>query len=464
MTFDEFVLPEAVRAGLRDANFTSATPIQEKTLPYALEGTDVAGQAQTGTGKTAAFLIAIFSRLLKNPSRQPGLPRALVLAPTRELAMQIHRDAEMLGKHTGLTMTVLFGGMDYQKQKDLIKEGTDIVIATPGRLMDYHRQRILILSNVEIVVVDEADRMFDMGFIKDIRYILKKLPDWNKRQSMLFSATLSFQVMELAYEHMNAPVEIAVATEKITADGVDQKLLHVEKSAKFGALLGLMQRDKPERTIVFANTKGAVEMVAHRLLANGYQAAVLSGDIPQRKRLQIVQAFKDGKLQVLVATDVASRGLHVEGISHVINYDLPQDCEDYVHRIGRTARAGATGLAYALVDEDSAFNLEAIEKYIGNSIPVAWADELPKVEEKRGPRLERYRRDGPDSRGGRGGRDGGRGREGSGGGRGRNDRGPRSGGGGGGRSHSKPHGHAEVKKEGESAGGGTLVAEPKDKG
>jgi ATP-dependent RNA helicase RhlB len=409
MLFDELDLPEAVRAGVRDANFVNPTPIQEKTLPLALKGQDVAGQAQTGTGKTAAFLIAIFTRLLKHPSREPGVPRALVLAPTRELALQIFRDAEMLGKHTGLSMTVLFGGMDYQKQRESLETGADIVIATPGRLMDYHRQRILILSNIEMVVVDEADRMFDMGFIKDIRYILRKLPSWEKRQSMLFSATLSLDVMELAYEHMNAPVEVAVAAERITAVGVEQKLMHVEKSRKFAALLGLMQRDNPERVIIFANTKGAVEMVSHRLNANGYKADVLSGDIPQKKRLRIVTDFKEGKLQVLVATDVASRGLHVNGVTHVINYDLPQDCEDYVHRIGRTARAGATGKAFALVDEDSAWNLEAIQNYIGNKIEIAWADELPHVEEKKAPREKREfveRRDHRGGGGGRGGRNG----------------------------------------------------------
>ena len=393
MTFDDFDLPEQVRSGLREAAFTNPTPIQEKALPFSLKGEDVAGQAQTGTGKTAAFLITIFSRLLRTPSKHPGLPRALVLAPTRELAMQIFRDAELLGKHTGLSMTVLFGGMDYQKQSDSLKRGADLVIATPGRLMDYHRQRILILSQIEIVVVDEADRMFDMGFIKDIRYILHKLPTWDKRQSMLFSATLSFDVMELAYEHMNAPVEVAVASEKITADGVEQMLYHVEKKHKFGALLGLLAREKPERVLIFANTKGAVEMVAHRLNANGWKAEELSGDIPQNKRIRIVREFKEGKVNVVVATDVASRWLHVPGITHVVNYDLPYYSEDYVHRIGRTARAGATGKAYALVDEDSAFNLEGVQKYIGGEIPVGWADELPKIEELRSARREQGRDD-----------------------------------------------------------------------
>lgn len=445
MKFDDLELPEPVRAGIRETGFVSPTPIQEKTLPISLSGKDVAGQAQTGTGKTAAFLITIFSRLLREPSREPGLPRALVLAPTRELALQIHRDAEQLGKHTGLSMTVLFGGMDYHKQRQSIQTGADVVIATPGRLMDYYRQKVLILSNVQIVVVDEADRMFDMGFIKDIRFILRRLPSWEKRQSMLFSATLSLDVMELAYEHMNNPIQVSVTPEKLTAEGVEQTLFHVMNSDKFRSLLRLLAHDKPERTIVFANTKGAVEMVARRLAANGYSVGVLSGDIPQKKRLRIVTEFKEGKLQVLVATDVASRGLHVTGISHVVNYDLPHDPEDYVHRIGRTARAGATGKAYALVDEDSAFVLEPIENYITAKINVGWIDDYPEVEEIRAPRGDRHegRRHGGggggDRRrgggregqsrgrdGGRGGRDGGRGgRGGQGGGHRHERRGPK---------------------------------------
>jgi ATP-dependent RNA helicase RhlB len=420
MTFDDFSLPELVRAGIRDAGFVNPTPIQAKALPFSLEGKDVAGQAQTGTGKTAAFLLTIFSRLHNKPNREPGLPRALVLAPTRELAMQIHRDAELLGKHTGLTMTVIFGGMDYFKQRDAIKTGSDIVIATPGRLMDYYRQKVLILSNIEIVVVDEADRMFDMGFIKDIRFILKRLPSWEKRQSMLFSATLSYDVMELAYEHMNAPIEVSVESQKITADGVEQKIFHVMQSEKFHGLLRLMAAEKPERTILFSNSKRGVEMVTRRLAANGYRVGELSGDIPQKKRLKIVHDFKAGDLDVVVATDVASRGLHVDNVTHVINFDLPQDCEDYVHRIGRTARAGATGRALSLVDEDSAFNLESIEKYVGHKLDVGWLDEYPDVEEKRAPFDPSRRGDRlPPGRGGPRGGGGGRGGPRGGGGRGR---------------------------------------------
>lgn len=385
MTFDDLDLPEVVRAGIRDAGFDTPTPIQEKSLPHALEGRDVAGQAQTGTGKTAAFLLAIYTRLVRNEPRVPGFPRALIVAPTRELAMQIHRDAELLGKHTGLVTTVIFGGMDYMKQRESIQTGADIVIATPGRLMDYYRQKVLILKNIEIVVVDEADRMFDMGFIKDIRFILKRLPPYNERQSMLFSATLSLDVLELAYEHMNAPVEVAVESEKITAEGVEQGLYHVTGREKFHTLLRLLAKEKPDRIIVFANTKGAVEEVTRKLSVNGYKVGMLSGDVPQRKRLSMVSQFKAGELQALVATDVASRGLHVNDVTHVINYDLPSDSEDYVHRIGRTARAGATGKAFSLVDEASAFHLEAVQKYIDQKIPMLWDDDLPEVDEIRAP-------------------------------------------------------------------------------
>jgi ATP-dependent RNA helicase RhlB len=395
MKFDDLDLAEPIRAGLRDLGFSSPTPIQEKSLPYALKGEDVAGQAQTGTGKTAAFLIAIFSRLLSRPNRKPGLPRALVLAPTRELALQIFRDAEELGKHTGLTMTVLFGGMDWQKQRESLETGADLVIATPGRLMDYHRQKILILNNVEIVVVDEADRMFDMGFIKDIRYILHKLPPFKERQSMLFSATLSLDVMELAYEHMNLPVEVSVESERITAEGIEQHLVYVTGKEKFHTLLRILAAEQPKRAIIFSNTKGGVEKVARQLAANDYKVAVLSGDIPQPKRLRIVNDFKEGKLQIVVATDVASRGLHVSEITHVFNYDLPQDAEDYVHRIGRTARAGALGKSYALVDEDSAFYLEAVQKYIEQKLPVMWPEDLPEVTEKRAPPMPRSERPAP---------------------------------------------------------------------
>src|SRR5512136_1515981 len=376
MTFEELNLPEPVLRGVIDAGFTACTPIQEKTLPLALAGKDVAGQAQTGTGKTAAFLIALFTRLPRQEvSEQGNNPRALILAPTRELVVQIEQDAQLLGKHCGFTIQAIYGGVDYMKQRDALKEGADVVIGTPGRLIDYLKQKIYSLKNIEVLVIDEADRMFDMGFITDLRFILRRLPPYDQRQNMMFSATLNQRVMELAYEFMNAPVKVSVTPEQMTAEKVDQLLYHVARKEKFPLLLGLLRKEGMERTMIFVNTKREAEFLHDRLNANAYPCRVISGDVEQKKRLRILEDFKTGKLPMLIATDVASRGLHIDGVSHVINYDLPQDCEDYVHRIGRTARAGAEGKAISLADEDGAFYLEAIEEYIKDKVPVEWAED-----------------------------------------------------------------------------------------
>jgi ATP-dependent RNA helicase RhlB len=376
--FSSFDLPEAVQRGIQAAGFTVCTPIQEEVLPVALRGRDVAGQAQTGTGKTAAFLISLFTRLLREPDRRSrGLssPRALILAPTRELAVQIHHDAELLGRATGFAMQVVFGGVDYHKQRETLRGGVDLLIGTPGRLIDYFKQGVYALDHVEILVIDEADRMFDMGFIRDIRYVIRRLPKPEARQSFLFSATLKPEVLELAYECMNLPTMVSVAPEQVTAEGIEEVLFHVSREDKFSLLLGLLEREKGKRILMFANMKRVAEVLAMRLVRAGYHARAITGDIDQRKRLKTMQAFKDGGLHILVATDVASRGLHIEGVSHVINYDLPQDAEDYVHRIGRTARAGASGKAISLADEAYVLSLEAIEDLIGHKIPVEWPDE-----------------------------------------------------------------------------------------
>jgi ATP-dependent RNA helicase RhlB len=376
--FSSFDLPEAVQRGIQAAGFTVCTPIQEEVLPIALRGRDVAGQAQTGTGKTAAFLISLFTRLLREPdrrSRELSCPRALILAPTRELAVQIHHDAELLGRATGLGMQVVFGGVDYHKQRETLRGGVDLLIGTPGRLIDYYKQGVYALGHVEILVIDEADRMFDMGFIRDIRYLIRRLPTPEARQSFLFSATLKPEVLELAYECMNLPTMVSVAPEQVTAEGIEEALFHVSREDKFPLLLGLLEREKGKRILMFANMKRVAELLAMRLVRAGYHAQAITGDIDQRKRLKTMQAFKDGGLHILVATDVASRGLHIEGVSHVINYDLPQDAEDYVHRIGRTARAGASGKAISLADEAYVLSLEAIESLIGHKIPVEWPDE-----------------------------------------------------------------------------------------
>ncbi len=374
MQFAELNIPEQVLRGIADSGFTTCTPIQEQTLPITLGGTDISGQAQTGTGKTAAFLITLFTRLLSG--KDSGCrPRALILAPTRELVVQIEADAQLLGAHCGLTIQAIYGGVDYMKQKNALRDGADVIVGTPGRLIDYLKQKIYSLKGIEMLVIDEADRMFDLGFIADLRFILRRMPPFDKRQNLMFSATLNARVMELAYEFMNMPIKVSVTPESMTAERVEQLLFHCSRKEKFPLLLGLLRRDGMERTMIFMNTKREAEHLHNLLNANGFPCRVISGDVEQRKRMKILEDFRDGSLPILIATDVASRGLHIDGVSHVINYDLPQDCEDYVHRIGRTARAGAEGKAISLADEDGAFFIEAIEEYIKSKIPTEWADD-----------------------------------------------------------------------------------------
>ncbi len=391
MKFSELPLPEPLQNGLADAGFVDCTPIQERTLPISLSGKDVAGQAQTGTGKTAAFLVTLFTRLLKDsPPEGTHHPRALILAPTRELVVQIEQDAQLLGRQCGLTIQAIYGGVDYMKQRDALREGADVIIGTPGRLIDYLKQKVYSLKQIEMLVIDEADRMFDMGFIADLRFILRRLPPFDKRQNLMFSATLNQRVMELAYEFMNMPEKVSVTPEKMTAENVEQVIYHASRKEKFPLLLGLLRRDGMERTMIFINTKREGEYLHDRLNANGFPCRLISGDVDQKKRLRILEQFKSGELPILIATDVASRGLHIDGVTHVVNYDLPQDCEDYVHRIGRTARAGAQGKAISLADEDGALYLEAIEEYIKAKIPCEWAeDELFVTDFKRVARPKR---------------------------------------------------------------------------
>jgi ATP-dependent RNA helicase RhlB len=384
MNFSELDLPYEVRQGIEHTGFTICTPVQEAVIPRALRGEDVAAQAQTGTGKTAAFLISLLSRMIRNPSADHGdSPQALIIAPTRELADQIYHEAERLGKFTGFRLLAVYGGIDYQKQMDTLKKGVDVLVGTPGRLIDYYKQHVYSLKKTRYLVIDEADRMFDMGFIDDLRFILKKMPPYTKRQSMLFSATLSYRVMELAYEHMNLPEKISITPEKVTVEQVKQVLYHVGKHEKIPLLLGILKKEEPDRAIIFVNTRRAAEMVVERLNRNNWKAQAITGEIEQKKRLRILAEFKEGKLPILVATDVASRGIHVESVTHVINYDLPQDAEDYVHRIGRTGRAGLNGKAVSLADEEYVYSLEEIEKFIGQKIPVDWAEDGMYVREIR---------------------------------------------------------------------------------
>jgi len=395
--FDSFPFAQSIMDGLQETGFEYCTPIQEATLPVALDGQDVAGQAQTGTGKTAAFLLATLHMLDREPAeehRRPNQPRALIVAPTRELAIQIHKDACELASHTGLHVRVVYGGTGYDEQRKALAEGVDILIGTPGRLIDYFKQHVYDLRAVQVLVLDEADRMFDLGFIKDIRYMLRRCPAPDQRLSMLFSATLSYRVLELAYEHMNNPRKIVIEPEQVTADRVHEVGYMVANEEKIPLLIGLLNRLDEGRSIVFINTKREADRVWGFLEGNGHKAAILSGDVPQKKREKLLQQFTQNEVSVLVATDVAARGLHIPGVTHVFNYDLPDDAEDYVHRIGRTARAGAEGDAVSFVCETYAFSLPDIEAYIGHKVPIepVRTELLAEVDPASRVRIERKRR------------------------------------------------------------------------
>ena len=397
ISFSSLPLEPSVLNGLESAGFSRCTPIQAMSLPVALAGRDVAGQAQTGTGKTLAFLVAVVNRLLARPAlaeRKPEDPRALILAPTRELAIQIHKDAVKMGADLGLKFALVYGGVDYDKQRELLQQGADVIIATPGRLIDYVKQhKVVSLHACEICVLDEADRMFDLGFIKDIRFLLRRMPARTTRQTLLFSATLSHRVLELAYEHMNEPEKLVVEAETITAARVRQIVYFPANEEKLPLLLGLLSRSEGARTMVFVNTKVFVERVARALEKAGYRVGVLSGDVPQKKRESLLRRFQAGQLEILVATDVAARGLHIDGIKYVYNYDLPFDAEDYVHRIGRTARLGEEGDAVSFSCEMYAMSLPDIEAYIEQKIPVGQvtAELMTAL-----PRPERVRPEGGD--------------------------------------------------------------------
>ncbi len=372
--FSEFDLPEEVLKGIDAAGFRRCTRIQALALPLTLKGIDIAAQAQTGTGKTATFLITVFDRLVKEPAPKGTGPQALIIAPTRELTVQICEEAKLLGRYTGFRVLPVFGGVDYVKQQNALASGADIVVATPGRLIDYMKQKVFRTKDVRFLVIDEADRLFDMGFLQDLRYILKRLPSYGKRQSMLFSATLAYAVMELAYEYMNNPREI-FAEREVTVEEIDQILYHVGNHVKLNLLMGLLRRERWHTILIFANRRTAVETLARKLRGNGFAAVGITGTIQQKKRLRIMQQFKAGEIKILVATDVASRGIHVEDIDIVVNYDVPQDPEDYVHRIGRTGRAGKAGKAITLACEKYVYHLEAIERLLGKKIEVKWAED-----------------------------------------------------------------------------------------
>lgn len=368
--FSNLELSESILHGLKDAGFELCTPIQRRALPITLRGKDMAGQAQTGTGKTATFLLATFQHLINDTSESIKNPRAIILAPTRELAIQIHKDALQLGKHLNIKMALIYGGTDYEKQLNSLKANVDIIIGTPGRIIDFYRQNAFTLDNIKVTVMDEADRMFDLGFIKDIRFLLRRMPPPDQRLNMLFSATLSYKVTELAYEHMNNPVLIRIESEQVTSAAIQQSAFCPSNEQKIPLLLGILHRDQPQRSIVFVNTKRVAERLNDYLNANGYKTAALSGDVAQDKRQRLLADFQENRITLLIATDVAARGLHIADVSHVFNYDLPQDVEDYVHRIGRTARFGANGVAVSFVCEEYAYSMPDIEQYIDQKIPI----------------------------------------------------------------------------------------------
>lgn len=370
--FHDLGLRDEVMRGIADIGFKYCSPIQGSILPHTLQGNDAIGKAQTGTGKTAAFLITIFNDLLCNPSgteRFLGEPRALIIAPTRELVMQIAADAEDLAKHTGLKVATLIGGMDYQKQLNRLNTVVvDLVVATPGRLIDFMGRRDLYLDHIEILVLDEADRMLDMGFIPQVKRIVRATPAKDHRQTLLFSATFTQDIINLSEQWTHEPITIDIEPEHVATDSVDQKVYLVSSAQRYRVLNNLLRRDGTTSVIVFANRRDQVRKLHERLRKSGVSAGILSGEVPQNKRTRTLEDFKKGAIKVLVATDVAGRGIHVDGVSHVVNYNLPEDPEDYVHRIGRTGRAGATGTSISFASEDDAFLLPDIEALLGERL------------------------------------------------------------------------------------------------
>ncbi|HHO75327.1 MAG TPA: DEAD/DEAH box helicase [Deltaproteobacteria bacterium] len=380
MKFNELDLNEDLTRGIHATGYTSCTPVQEATFVHTLKNRDVCVQSQTGTGKTAAFLISLFELILKHPDRERA--KALIITPTRELASQIETEAEELGRYLNLVVGTFYGGVGYKKQESLLKKGVDIMIGTPGRLLDLSGSGKLDLTKTAFLVIDEADRLLDMGFLPDLRKILRRMPPYNKRLTMLFSATLSYRARELAWEHMNDPAEIEIIAEHVTVENVSQVLYHVGNDEKMNLLLGILEKENPKNALIFTNTKHAAYEVAGRLKVNGYDTNYIIGDLPQQRRLQVIEDIKSENVRFLVATNVAARGLHVDDLEMVINYDVPEDCEDYVHRIGRTARAGKAGKAVTLACEQYAYGLEAIEKFTQQKIPVEWPGEDIFVEDK----------------------------------------------------------------------------------
>jgi len=372
MEFNELKLEPGLLRGIADRGYKEMTAVQEQTLAQTLQGRDVAVQSQTGTGKTAAFLITLFERMFHERASQRK--KALIIVPTRELAVQIEKEARLLNRYLGYAIGSFYGGVGYAGQLALLKKGLDVVIGTPGRLLDLSERGHLKLKDVRILVIDEADRLFDMGFLPDIKKILQRTPPRSARQNMLFSATMSRLSRKIAIEHQNRPVFIEVTPERLTVDTILQELYHVKSHIKMNLMLGILKAQAPQNALIFTNMRHSAFRLSKKLQSNGFRSQHLTGDLPQSRRLKIIDDFMAGKFALLVATDVAARGLHIDSLEMVINYDLPQDCENYVHRIGRTARAGNSGKAISLASEGTADHLEAIESFIGMKIPVQAVD------------------------------------------------------------------------------------------
>ena len=381
MLFSELNLHAQVLEGTQAAHFESCMPVQEKVLPVSIEGTDVMVQSKTGSGKTAVFIITFLEKYLRN--KEKGISSScLIIAPTRELAQQIYDDATVLcSKVEGFHIGVFYGGVGYEHQRKLLQMGCDIYVGTPGRLLEFMQHHELDTKRLDTFVIDEADRLFDMGFFPDVKKMFRMLPDRSLRQTLLFSATLEMRVRDLAWEFMNDPAEFDLEPDHITVESITQELYHVAKSEKFGLLLQLLAAENPEAALMFTNSRHMAEELCARLRHNGYNADYLTGDLPQAQRQKALDKLKEGKTRILVATDVAARGLQIDDLPLVVNYDIPEDYENYVHRIGRTARAGKSGKAITLADEEFVYGLEAIEKYIKMKIPVIWPDNLPEVED-----------------------------------------------------------------------------------
>ncbi|MDR1363189.1 MAG: DEAD/DEAH box helicase [Spirochaetaceae bacterium] len=373
MDFSTLALHGELKRGLAGADFISTMPVQEQVIANAFSGRDLYVQSQTGTGKTLAYLIVIMQRLVSEPALAGR--KALIMVPTRELAVQVEEEAKLLGKHLPFKTGAFYGGVGYGAQQQMLRDDAQILIGTPGRVLDLNASGHMNLMNIAFLVLDEADRMFDMGFYPDLRKLAKVVPPADRRQTMLFSATLNTYVKNLAYEYTKEPIEIEIEPEHITVNEIEQTLYHVPASNKMKLLLGILRRENPESAIIFCNTKRYTEVVAKRLRENGIKCDFISGDLPQQKRLLVINNLKAGKIHFLVATDIAARGLDVEGLALVVNYDLPGEAENYVHRIGRTARAGKTGKAVTFASEQDVYELADIEKYIGKKIPALVASE-----------------------------------------------------------------------------------------